>query len=434
MPFTGDLENLHIVDIIQLLHGTRKSGTFSVMNDKGESRIVFSNGYIVAANHLNNKIRIGTVLVRTGAISEADLKEALEFQKNAGANRKPLVATLIDQGKIDNTQASSALKKLIEITIVELIGWTSGAFAFDTDAISVSSECSYLPGEMDQEFSLDAQMVLMDALRIYDERKRDIDSGQEVKPYEEEFAEALPGEDTIEIDAETKDITADDLGLADVDKLEKKIPKPFSSKELFDPIEIHRQHIKKVLTDFSEQEQEEFVAFLKGSINEKQKRPSRHHDKALALILLSRDELIKYSFMTIYKTEGVLIFSTDDDNEMVHFLDQCVSKGITPVVVYDGPDIAEGGLTEDIITSLRDKVSGIGPDTLQIQFAFPLDYLFMLQSYNAGIKAVFPKPHRDAKKKTFIADTVQFLEAFKYYLKGLLRELDNQGTNSVKLQ
>jgi len=63
MAFTGDLEHLHIVDIIQLLHTTRKSGTFSVTGRRGESRIIFSNGYIVGASHLNNKVRIGTVLV-----------------------------------------------------------------------------------------------------------------------------------------------------------------------------------------------------------------------------------------------------------------------------------------------------------------------------------------------------------------------------------
>ena len=66
MAFTGDLEHLPIVDIIQLVHTTRKSGIFSVKGSKGESRIVFSSGYIVGANHINNSVRIGTVLVKIG--------------------------------------------------------------------------------------------------------------------------------------------------------------------------------------------------------------------------------------------------------------------------------------------------------------------------------------------------------------------------------
>ena len=166
MAFTGDLEQLHIVDIIQLLNTTRKSGIFSVKGIRGESRIIFSNGYIVGASHLNNKVRIGTVLVKMKAITVEDLEQALKVQRDAGKDRKPLIATLIDMGKLRPEEASRGLKKLIEITIGELIGWTTGTFTLDTETIVVSSECSYPISRMEQEISLDAQMVLMDALRI----------------------------------------------------------------------------------------------------------------------------------------------------------------------------------------------------------------------------------------------------------------------------
>ena len=88
MAFTGELEQLHIVDIIQLLNTTRKSGALFVKGSNGESRIIFSNGYIVGANHLN-RVRIGTVLVKLNAITIEDLKQALEVQKRQGktANR-----------------------------------------------------------------------------------------------------------------------------------------------------------------------------------------------------------------------------------------------------------------------------------------------------------------------------------------------------------
>src|SRR5450759_898131 len=114
MAFTGDLEQLHIVDIIQLLHTTRKSGTFSIKGNKGESRIIFGNGYIVSATHLN-KIRIGAVLVQMKVITQKDLEQALAVQKKAGKNRKPLVATLIELGKLGNDEAFKGLRKLIEM-------------------------------------------------------------------------------------------------------------------------------------------------------------------------------------------------------------------------------------------------------------------------------------------------------------------------------
>ena len=140
MAFTGDLEHLSIVDIIQLVHTTRKSGIFSVKGSKGESKIVFRNGYIVGANHINNSVRIGTVLVKTGAITIDDLKQALGAMKNADKNRIPLLATLMQMGKLKREDALRGLKKLVEMTIVELMSWTKGTFTFDTDTIVVSSE------------------------------------------------------------------------------------------------------------------------------------------------------------------------------------------------------------------------------------------------------------------------------------------------------
>src|SRR5512143_1480486 len=131
MAFTGDLEQLNIVDIIQLLNTTRKSGIFSVKGPRGESRIIFSNGYIVGASHLNNKVRIGSVLVRMNAISRETLEEALHIQESAGENRKPLIATLIELGKLGREEAATGLRKLIEMTIVELVGWTEGIFTLD---------------------------------------------------------------------------------------------------------------------------------------------------------------------------------------------------------------------------------------------------------------------------------------------------------------
>ena len=176
MAFTGDLEYLNIVDIIQLIHATRQSGIFSVKGTNGESRIVFSAGYIVGANHIDNSVRIGTVLVKTGAITIDDLKQAMGVTKNADNNRMPLLATLVQMGKLKREDALRGLKKLVELTIVELMSWTKGTFTFDTDAVIVSSEGG-------QDLKVEAQMVLMDALRISDERERDRQEGKEVPSF-----------------------------------------------------------------------------------------------------------------------------------------------------------------------------------------------------------------------------------------------------------
>ncbi|MFZ5906365.1 MAG: DUF4388 domain-containing protein [Nitrospirota bacterium] len=424
MAFTGDLEHLHIVDIIQLVHTTRKSGAFTVKAERGESRIIFSNGYIVGANHLSNKVRIGSVLVKIKAISREDLEEGLAEQKRAGKDRKPLLATLIELGKLKQGDASKGLKKLIEMTVVELIGWKRGTFTFETEAIAVSPECSYSPDTMEQEVSLDAQMVLMDALRVFDERERDRAAGKHVPPFEEEYADIPVKHGAVEADEKSTSLTAADLGLADLDLLERKIPQSLSQEEIFSPIEIHRQDIKETLVDFSSEEQETFVSFLEKSMAHSgaTRETARIERKAGALVLFSKDRLIKHAIMTICKNEGILVFATEEKGELDRIITQCLSKEIPFLMVFDSPEKSEGGLSEETVVNLRRHVRTRYPSLQNVQFASPLDYTFTLQSFDDGMKVVLPKPLRDVRKEMFIEDTIKFLETFRMYVNKALEE------------
>ena len=120
MSLHGDLEHFPIIDIIQLLNGARKSGLLHLTSEKGESQLVFHEGDLVSANFLNNRVRIGQVLVSSGAITEEQLARALEIQNNAGDDRKPLVITLLEHGMVDETAAYNGIESLIEMTVVEV--------------------------------------------------------------------------------------------------------------------------------------------------------------------------------------------------------------------------------------------------------------------------------------------------------------------------
>ena len=433
MAFTGDLEHLHIVDIIQLLHTTRKSGTFIVEGSRGESRIIFSDGYIVGASHLNNSVRIGTVLVKMNAITVEDLKNALAVQESSGKDRKPLISTLIELGKLGQEEASNGLSKLIEITIVELMGWNSGTFTFDTDDIAVTRECSYPIGKMEQATSLDAQMVLMEALRIFDEREYGRQSGKNVPSYEELFADVVPSVGTAEKVDKPSVLTADDLGLADIDHLERKLPQVSPVNEVFDPGEIHRQKIRETLAGFPAEEQEAFVSFLEQSTEgiSRRDRSVRPSVRTQAVVLFSDDEFIRHSVMTICKNEGVLVFTTEGEEELDRIISQCLSIKALPLLVFDWPDLSEGILSKEKIVALRREVRKKYPGVAAIQLAFPLDYTFTLLAYRDGIRAVFPKPSREVRRGTFIEDAMRFLETFKSYVKSISDEQKTAGATDT---
>jgi hypothetical protein len=418
MAFTGELENLPIVDVIQLVHTTRKSGIFSVKCDKGESRIVFSNGYIVGANHINNTVRIGTVLVKTGAITLDDLKEALAASKGAAKHHEPLLATLIQMGKLKREDALKGLKKLVELTIVELLSWTKGTFTFDMDAVVFSAEGGASSGDMGPDVVLDAQMVLMDALRVFDERERDRANGKEVPSFEALYTDVLPGKQTGEPAGEPSAITADVLGLADLDQLEKKIPRPVSEMEIFDPVEIHRQKIKELLVGFSSEEQEAFVTFLKKSVGHKAAPDASAQQAGKAVVLFSDDRLIRHSVLTVCKEDGVPVFATDDETDLDRIVLQCLSSMRMPVVVFDSPGGSEDGFSEETIIALRNRMRGKHPAVPLLQLASPQESSFILQSYHDGVWAVLPKPLKEVRRETYVQDTILFLVAFKSYIKG----------------
>jgi hypothetical protein len=173
VPFTGDLEHLPIVDVLQLLHSTRKSGILRVKSRQRESELVFKDGYIVSASHLNNSVRIGTILIKRNIITPEILGQTLLEQKSAGAERKPLIIELLDKGLVKEEDAYQGLEHLIELTIIEILTWKRGTFTLDVLPDAITDECRHYPGKIDREINIDVQGVLMGALRIFDEKMRD---------------------------------------------------------------------------------------------------------------------------------------------------------------------------------------------------------------------------------------------------------------------
>ena len=97
MPLTGELENLPIVDVVQLIHSTRKSGILTVYSRRGEGQLIFNNGYIVSAIHSNEDLKIGKILLEKEIISESELNQALSTQQAYGDNAPPLISILHEQ-------------------------------------------------------------------------------------------------------------------------------------------------------------------------------------------------------------------------------------------------------------------------------------------------------------------------------------------------
>jgi hypothetical protein len=411
MSFVGDLEHLPIVDVIQLLHATRKSGTLCLKSSKGESQLVFSDGCIVSANHSNNSVRIGQILVQMNKISPETLEATLAEQKKAGPDRVPLIASLIESGNLKKEDAFKGLETLIEMTIVEVLTWTEGTFELDVDTTVISDEYRYIPENLKLELNLNTQNVLMDALRIYDEKKRDGTLMEETFPGEAPSFES-PAE--FPASSDNRIISIDDLGLDVMDDLEKVIPGFFTPVKVQDPTFIHREKTGASLDNIPQEQQEQLFAYLSRKAAGSTGQESDHSAATThALILFSDSEFTRHTVMTACKHEGFFTFSTDEEENLNLIINQSLSKELLPVILLDPP---EGNPGLDL-NALTGRVLSQYPEIAIFHLTGSADFTSILNAMHSGARAVIPKPDIIGQNESFAEDTIYFLETLKKCLK-----------------
>ncbi|HAD03897.1 MAG TPA: hypothetical protein DCF93_04360 [Desulfuromonas sp.] len=415
MSFAGDLEHLPIVDVIQLLHATKKSGTLHLRSQKGESQLVFQDGFIVSANHLNNSVRIGQVLMELGTLPREALEAALQQQQGA-TERRPLIAMLIEGGQISKADAFKGLELLIELTIVDVLNWERGTFTLDMDEILISEEYNYFPATLKESITLNTQNILMDALRIFDERRRD-GVVEDTTVDDDELALAFgPGTPLpTAAPAPKPELSAEDLGLDALDALERKIPAVFSGIKDYDPINIHRHFVRQQLGDFPVAVQDQLLAVL---IDASRALPLASGTSASgrALILYGHDEFLHHLLQTLGKKAGTFVFATDDASNLDLIIGQSLAKDLPPVLVFTAPSADGGNSTaEKLIALMQEKMTQY-PRLAVLQLVPAGDLFSTWQALAAGVRAVFPRPPHDPANGAFLDEINALVRALLGYL------------------
>ena len=429
MPLTGELEHLPIVDVIQLIHSTRKSGTLNVYSHNGEGQLAFNEGSIISATHSNEKLRIGQILLENRIIAQENLDKALGIQELSGENRKPLIATLLDHCGLSKEEAFKALESLIEMTVVEMICWAKGVFTLDIDEVTIADDYRYLPKQL-QSITLNTQMVLMDALRIFDEKIHTGEiklsteelQGNPLEKYEQSEVETESG---VDINTPEIEISDDLLGLANLDKVEHKKPHVFKCLEVFEPADLHRQVVNETLPELYASGKDEIVSFLTeiSSVNQFDKSALHSTNiKSQAVIVYTDDLFLQHAIMTVCKKEGILVFVTADKSNIDKLIERALAKYLEPILVFGGPSIDDVNFSKKQIISLRSQKMAQYPQISIIQLASPQDFNFSLQSLNDGSRAVFPLPYLSEREDTFAIDMIDFLNTFQVYIRDCFNE------------
>lgn len=159
MALEGTIKDFGLADIFQLIGIQRKTGTLSLDNGKEIVLVHFLEGQVVGAENKSTKFEdlLGSVLVRTGFISQAQLDSTLETQKKT---LQRLGYLLLKSGFISEEDLSEALRTQVTQIVYRLFRWRDGSYRFDaTDNM-----------EYDQSFTpVSAETILMEGARMIDE-------------------------------------------------------------------------------------------------------------------------------------------------------------------------------------------------------------------------------------------------------------------------
>ena len=159
MALEGSLKDFGLADIFQLIYIQKKTGTLKMKNASREAKVLFENGLIVTADSSNQEgmNKIGEVLLRSGHISQDQLKDAIVTQRQT--NEKVGVI-LVEAGAVAKEDLKKALGLHVKEAVFSLFQWKEGRYSFEP------SDISY---QRDYWSPINTEFLIMEGVRRIDE-------------------------------------------------------------------------------------------------------------------------------------------------------------------------------------------------------------------------------------------------------------------------
>jgi DNA-binding response OmpR family regulator len=165
MSLVGNLEDLSLGDIMQIISLSQKSGVLSLEGDSGSGRIVFQNGLVHAASVKGRVDDLRGLLVGGGLVEGAAFDDLSERARELGV---AVEETIASKCGVNPEQIDSLIQESIESAVVEMFSWSAGDFSFDVRRGLESDDPQILLSS-----GINAQFLAMEGMRICDERLRD---------------------------------------------------------------------------------------------------------------------------------------------------------------------------------------------------------------------------------------------------------------------
>ncbi|MCC6525365.1 MAG: DUF4388 domain-containing protein [Polyangiaceae bacterium] len=171
---SGRLEDVPLVDILQFIQLSGRTGTLSLERDDARGELLVHLGKIVGAR-APRSLPLGQHLIQRGVLEVAGLERALAVQRTEGRH-EPIGAILVRLGLAKKEDVLSAFAEQVAHTIYELLEWRRGEFHFALADHVPPDDLAVSPSEL-TELNVHTQHLLLEAARLFDERNRDDEAG-----------------------------------------------------------------------------------------------------------------------------------------------------------------------------------------------------------------------------------------------------------------
>jgi len=171
MSLVGNLEDLGLGEILQIVSLSRKSGVLRV-NSRGRlGEIAFRQGKVIRASSSSFQESLGELLIRKGLIDLATLRGALALQEREGFQER-LGSILIRQYGVAAAAIDEVVREQFEKVVYSLFAWVEGTFDFELqENVEAVDNIRMDPMQFMLDQGLNPQFLAMEGARLIDEQR-----------------------------------------------------------------------------------------------------------------------------------------------------------------------------------------------------------------------------------------------------------------------
>ena len=184
MSLVGNLEDLGLGEILQIVSLSRKSGMLTLHSRGREGKVFFRSGQVIRASSSVFHQNLGEVLIQKGVIDIPTLKKSLSLQETEGF-RERLGTILIKHFSVSADDIEQVVREQIENVVYSLFAWAEGTFDFELqDNVAPIDDTHLDPVQFMLDQGLNPQFLAMEGTRIIDERRH---RGETIDEMPDEF-------------------------------------------------------------------------------------------------------------------------------------------------------------------------------------------------------------------------------------------------------